>query len=185
MRQDAIAVLQSWQPPDDAQSRLRDAYLAFLAEHDDAMWRDCRVGHLTASAVVLDDRRERVLLTLHPKVGRWLQLGGHCEPGDPSLREAARREAIEESGIAEVRMSAAPLRLDRHPVPCAGQMSEHLDVQYLATVATDAREAISDESDDLRWFPVSALPNDCDESVRALVAAALDPRTGTVEMSER
>lgn len=183
MRADALAVLQSWQPPDDSQSRLREAYLAFLAEHDDAMWRECRVGHLTASALVLDDQRERVLLTLHPKVGRWLQLGGHCEPGDPSLREAARREAIEESGIAEVRISAAPLRLDRHPVPCAGQMSEHLDVQYLATVRSDARAVMSDESDDLRWFPVSDLPDDLDGSVRALIDAALRLGTGLEETS--
>ena len=178
MRDDAIAVLQAWQAPDDPQSRLRQAYLDFLDEHDDAMWRECRVGHLTASALVLDDRRERVLLTLHPKVGRWLQLGGHCEPGDPSLREAARREAIEESGIAQVRMSAAPLRLDR-----AGQMSEHLDVQYLATVRSDAREVMSDESDDLRWFPVTALPDDLDESVRALIAAALMAGSTPGEMS--
>jgi 8-oxo-dGTP pyrophosphatase MutT (NUDIX family) len=183
MRDDAIAVLQAWQAPDDPQSRLRQAYLDFLDEHDDAMWRECRVGHLTASALVLDDRRERVLLTLHPKVGRWLQLGGHCELGDPSLREAARREAIEESGIAQVRMSAAPLRLDRHPVPCAGQMSEHLDVQYLATVRSDAREVMSDESDDLRWFPVTALPDDLDESVRALIASALVAGSTSGEMS--
>ena len=183
MRDDAIAVLQAWQAPDDPQSRLRQAYLDFLDEHDDAMWRECRVGHLTASALVLDDRRERVLLTLHPKVGRWLQLGGHCEPGDPSLREAARREAIEESGIAQVRMSAAPLRRDRHPGPCAGQMREPLDGPYLATVRSDAREVMSDESDDLRWFPVSALPDDLDESVRALIAAALMAGSTPGEMS--
>jgi 8-oxo-dGTP pyrophosphatase MutT (NUDIX family) len=176
MRADATATLEAWLPPDEGQARLRLEYLAFLAEHDDAMWRECRVGHLTASALVMDEHRERVLLTLHPKVGRWLQLGGHCEPDDPSLREAARREAIEESGIAHVLISAAPIRLDRHPVPCAGAMSEHLDVQYLATVGADAREVMSDESDDLRWFPVSGLPADVDESVRALIDAAITPR---------
>ncbi|MUH45978.1 MAG: NUDIX domain-containing protein [Actinobacteria bacterium] len=173
MRADATAVLAAWVPPDAGQRQLRDDYLAFLAEHDDAMWRSCRVGHLTASALVMDERRERVLLTLHPKVGRWLQLGGHCEPEDASLREAARREAIEESGIAAVLVGDQPLRLDRHPVPCAGAMSEHLDVQYLAIVASDAQAIISDESDDLRWFPVDALPADLDASVLALVAAAL------------
>lgn len=175
MRADATAALESWLPPDEGQARLRRGYLQFLAEHDDAMWRECRIGHLTASALVMDEHRERVLLTLHPKVGRWLQLGGHCEPDDPSLREAARREAIEESGIADVLISTAPLRLDRHPVPCAGTMSEHLDVQYLATVRADACEVRSDESDDLRWFPLTGLPEDLDGSVRALILAAMSP----------
>ena len=40
-----------------------------------------------------------MLLTLHRKVGRWLQLGGHCEPADTTLAGAALREATEESGL--------------------------------------------------------------------------------------
>jgi 8-oxo-dGTP pyrophosphatase MutT (NUDIX family) len=170
---DAAGVLGPWDHPEAQQRALRDAYLDFLREHPDAMSRECRVGHLTASALVLDEHRRRVLLTLHPKVGRWLQLGGHVEPGDPSLREAARRETIEEGGIADVTVSAMPLRLDRHPVPCGGAMSEHLDVQYLALVPADAQEVMSDESDDLRWFDVDALPDPLDPSVRALIDSAL------------
>jgi 8-oxo-dGTP pyrophosphatase MutT (NUDIX family) len=176
MRADATARLTGWLPVEPDQQQLRADYLAFLADHDDAMWRECRIGHLTASALVMDEVRSRVLLTLHPKVGRWLQLGGHCEPGDASLLEAARREAVEESGIAAVLISAQPLRLDRHPVPCAGAMSEHLDVQYLAIVSDDAQEVMSEESDDLRWFALDALPEGLDASVRALIEAANDGR---------
>lgn len=172
MWNDASAVLHAWAAPDQAQEALRRQYLQFLADHADAMWRECAVGHLTASALVVDESRRNVLLTLHPKVGRWLQLGGHCEPGDAGLREAARREVREESGIAEVRLSPHPMRLDRHPVPCGGRLSEHLDVQYLAVVPDGATITISDESDDLRWFGIDELPAGLDASVRALVDAA-------------
>ena len=173
---DAAAVLGAWDHPEPQQRVLRDAYLTFLREHRDAMSRSCRIGHLTSSALVMDVDRTRVLLTLHPKVGRWLQLGGHNEAVDTSIRQAARREAIEEGGIAEVTISPTPLRLDRHPVPCAGQMSEHLDVQYLALVPADAVAVMSEESDDLQWFGVDALPDPVDASVRALVADALANR---------
>jgi 8-oxo-dGTP pyrophosphatase MutT (NUDIX family) len=170
---DAAGVLGGWEHAEARQRVLRDDYLGFLREHPDAMSRECRVGHLTASALVMDEHRTRVLLTLHPKVGRWLQLGGHVEAGDASLRDAARRETIEEGGISDVTMSATPLRLDRHPVPCGGAMSEHLDVQYLALVPSGAREVMSDESDDLQWFAVDALPDPLDPSVRALIDNAL------------
>jgi 8-oxo-dGTP pyrophosphatase MutT (NUDIX family) len=169
----AREVLIAWQPAEAAQAQLRDEYVAHLDAHGDGTWRECRVGHITGSALVMDHARTRVLLTLHPKVGRWLQMGGHLEPGDATLRDAALREAREESGISEIEISEFPLRLDRHRVRCAADESTHLDVQFLGLVAPDAQEVISDESDDLRWFALDALPSDLDGSVRNLIAEAL------------
>ena len=57
----------------------------------------------------------RVLLTLHPRVGAWLQLGGHLEDTDPSLLAAAAREAAEESGIAGIVLDPVPVDLDVQP----------------------------------------------------------------------
>ena len=176
---DARALLQQWDHPEQRQQELRAQYLTFLDEHPDAMVRACRIGHLTSSALLMDEDRTRVLLTLHPKVGRWLQLGGHNEPGDVSVREAARREAIEESGIADVEISRHPLRLDRHPVPCAGGSSEHLDVQFLAWVPADAVAVMSEESDDLRWFGLDETVAPSDQDVHDLMAAARTRLRGT------
>jgi 8-oxo-dGTP pyrophosphatase MutT (NUDIX family) len=176
LHDDATSVLSSWAPLDlatqDAQAALRDDYLAFLAAHHDAMWRACVDGHLTASALVVSADRASVLLTLHPKFDRWLQMGGHCEPGDATVRDAAAREALEESGIAGLELTTLPVRLDRHRVGCHGG-SWHLDVQYAAVAPESAAAVISDESLELRWWPVDALPDDTDDSVCRLVATAL------------
>ena len=173
LHEDASRVLSLWDAPDAQQDALRQDYLAHLRAHADAMDRACLPGHLTASALVLDDRG-RVLLTLHRRLGRWLQTGGHCEGSDTTLAGAALREASEESGIPGLRLSTAPVRLDRHLVPCAGPGSQvaHLDVQYVALAPTGSVEAISEESLDLAWFEPGALPESTDASVRALVAAA-------------
>ena len=90
---DAVAVLTGWAAPDHGQDALRHAFLALLAARHDATARSCAPGHLTASAFVMSADGTNTLLTLHPRVGRWVQLGGHCEPGDGSLVAAALREA--------------------------------------------------------------------------------------------
>lgn len=172
----AAAELRTWRAPDPGQEALRHALLAFLdARPADACARSCEPGHLTASALVLDAAGERTLLTLHPRVGHWVQLGGHCEPGDATLRDAALREATEESGIDGLRISPGPVHLDVHPVTCSlGVPTRHLDVRYLVHAPPGAVPRISAESDDLRWWRLDALPGD-DDTLPALVAAAGAP----------
>ncbi len=48
-----------------------------------------------------------------------------------------------------------------HPVTCSlGVPTRHLDVRYLVRAPAGAVPRISDESDDLRWWPLDALPGD-------------------------
>lgn len=174
LHDDASGVLASWTAPDAEQERLRLLYLAHLAAEPDAMLRECHPDHLTGSAIIFSADRRRVLLTLHHIVKLWLQTGGHCETVDSTLADAALREGREESGIDDLLIDPVPVLLSRHAVPFCGpiQPAHHLDVQYVALAPTGAAHVISDESDDLAWFDVDALPAQTDQPVRALIAAA-------------
>jgi 8-oxo-dGTP pyrophosphatase MutT (NUDIX family) len=170
---DAVSTLDRWQPESAGQDALRQAFLGFLAAREDGCQRSCVPGHVTASALVLDATREQVLLTLHPRVGRWLQLGGHCEPEDPTLVAAALREATEESGINGLRIEPTPLHVDVHPITCSlGVPTRHFDVRFLVRSPVGAKPVRSAESVDLQWWPVDALPSNVD-TVPELVDLAL------------
>ncbi|MFF8415681.1 NUDIX hydrolase [Streptomyces sp. NPDC015680] len=168
LHDDAVLVLKGYESPDPAQGELRQGYLDHLTQHPDGMWKACGAGHLTASALVVDPERGRVLLTLHRKLRMWLQMGGHCEPQDESLAAAALREATEESGIAGLTLlGGGPVRLDRHPIPAPCHW--HLDVQYAALAPSGATEQISEESLDLRWFAYDEVASVADTSVVRLM----------------
>ncbi|GAC47593.1 NUDIX hydrolase [Gordonia aichiensis] len=174
----AVELLGSWNAAGPEQDSLRHTYLAFLDAQPDACLRRNVAGHLTASTIVFDAEHTHVLLTLHPRVGKWIQLGGHCEESDESIADAALREAREESGIDELRLGALA-QLHTHPITCSlGVPTRHLDVRFAAVAPAQPggelpRFDISSESDDLRWWPVDDLPADDGTEIATLVAAAL------------
>jgi len=172
LRDSALATLGGWAAPDADQEALRARYVAHLESHADATYRTCRPDHLTAGALVVSSDHRQVLLTLHAKAGRWFQLGGHCEPGDGSLAEAALREATEESGVAGLELDPQPVHLDEHPVTFCGApgLVHHLDVRFVAVAPAGAVPVVSEESTDVRWWPVHALP----EPDTGLVARSLE-----------
>ncbi|UYQ64283.1 NUDIX hydrolase [Streptomyces peucetius] len=167
LHDDAVLVLKGYDAHGD-QAELRRTYLDHLAAHPDGTWKSCRAGHLTASALVIDPERGQVLLTLHRKLGMWLQMGGHCEQDDTSLAGAALREATEESGMTGLSLlPGGPVTLDRHAIPAPCHW--HLDVQYAALAPAGATWAISDESLDLRWFRYDEVAEVADASVMRLM----------------
>lgn len=158
---DIEATLGAWHPLDHDQATLRDRYLAFVGERGaDAMRRDGGPEHLTASAFVFSPDLRSVLLCFHRKGQFWVQVGGHLESEDATVTAAALREAREESGLRALEpLRARPVDVHRHELSSRfGHCTAHWDVGYAFTTASDATPIVSDESDDVRWWPVAALP---------------------------
>ncbi len=171
---DALATLRAWRTAEPEQERLRRRYVDHLDAHPDGAERDCPGAHLTAGVLVLSADRRHVLLTLHAKARRWFHLGGHCEPDDATLGGAALREGVEEGGIPGLVLVPEPLHLDAHVVDFCGEHERvtHLDVRFLALAPEGSVPAVSEESLDVRWWPVDALPTD-EPEMRRLVDAGV------------
>lgn len=170
-RETLLDELRAYQPADARERTMRDRLIAFVAEQPRAFERALTIGHVTASAWIVDAARTRTLLTHHRKLGRWLQLGGHVD-GDPDVRGGALREAREESGLTSLRFAHdAIYDLDVHAIPARpGEPAhEHYDVRFAFLADPSEPLVVSAESHELAWIALDALDSyDVDASVRRL-----------------
>ena len=133
-------------------------FRTFMAARADAASRESIEGHLTGSAWLTSADGERVLLTHHRKLDRWLQLGGHAD-GDADLARVALREAEEESGLGGLVVETAIFDLDRHEIPARGDLPAHwhYDVRYVVRAIGSELFSVSDESHALAWRRIDEL----------------------------
>jgi len=160
MRAALKTALERYRPLDPGEAKHRERMLALADAAGDPFRRDhFAPGHFTASAFILSPARDALLLVHHAKLGRWLQPGGHFEPSDADPLAAARREALEEVGLADLaREVEGPFDVDVHAIPAFGAepAHEHFDLRFLLRAAGEAHVR-SEESRDSRWFPLGEL----------------------------
>jgi 8-oxo-dGTP pyrophosphatase MutT (NUDIX family) len=140
-------------PADEEEARDRDRIIEFVLHHPSPFDRNIREGHLTGSAIVVSADGSQVLLLHHRKLSRWLQPGGHADPGETTGEEVALREAREETGIEGLRLhptAPRPLDVDIHDIPARGgePPHQHLDLRYL--VVAPAKGALRPRVEELR-----------------------------------
>jgi len=143
-----------------------------LASTDaNAARRERQAGHLTGSAWLVTADGERVLLTHHRKLDRWLQLGGHAD-GDADLARVALREAEEESGLLDLEVETIVFDLDRHRIPARGDEPEHwhYDVRFVVRARGSEAFVVGEESHALAWRDVAEIARDdaADVSLRRM-----------------
>ncbi len=141
-----LASVEQRVPADEEEANDRERILAFVRRHANPFDRAIPEGHLTGSAITVSADGHRVLLLHHRKLDRWLQPGGHGDPGETTGEEVALREAFEETGISGLTLhptAARPLDLDVHEIPARGDEPghQHLDLRYLVVAPRDAEVA--------------------------------------------
>jgi 8-oxo-dGTP pyrophosphatase MutT (NUDIX family) len=175
-----LTLLQEYSPLSAAEQAKRDDTITFVQQNQDCFQRELLIGHVTGSAWVVNPARDKVLLTHHRKLDKWLQLGGHCD-GDHDVLRVALREAVEESGVFDI----VPVHPDifdvdillvpeRHTTTALEIKLEpehwHYDARFLLQADDTLPLHITPESNDLRWVPlheVERLTNE--ESILRMV----------------
>lgn len=150
------------------EARGRDAVARFLAVCADngknAYCRTTLEGHITASALVLNEAGTKCLLVHHKFLDCWLCPGGHCD-GDDNVLAAACREVEEETGVTDIITQGRLFDVDVHDIPARAHepAHKHYDVCFLLRARDDIAVIVSDESNDVRWFAFDEVPVEKDE----------------------
>ncbi|MEO7012749.1 MAG: NUDIX hydrolase [Dokdonella sp.] len=148
-----------------------DVFLALLDEGARAFVRERLHGHFTGSAWLASADGQRVLLTHHRKLDRWLQVGGHAD-GDADLSRVALREAEEESGLTDLAVESEIFDIDQHWIPERNEVPGHWhhDVRFVVHATGSEKFVVSEESHALAWRDIAAIAADdtADESLRRM-----------------
>lgn len=171
----ARAIVDSSLASDPEVHHHRQRMLDFIDAHPDALHRTCLDGHLTGSALVVDEATEQILVLFHRKLQRWLQPGGHAD-GDANLAAVALREATEETGIDGLGIDPVPIDLDIHRVAPPGEPAhDHLDARYLVVAPSHAAATRNHESEALRWVGRDELGSlDVDAGMMRMARAGIE-----------
>jgi 8-oxo-dGTP pyrophosphatase MutT (NUDIX family) len=168
---------------DGEADKSRELALALLTGSPSPFWRgQFNPGHITCTGLVFSPAQDRILLVLHRRLQRWLLPGGHVEPEDALIGDAARREVVEETG-AVLRPDELPplVGVDVHGIPPRRDEPFHLhhDLIFRFQAETDACGP-SEEAREVVWcsaaeFDRYHLPG----SVRRSYARAMAPACET------
>lgn len=152
-RHNLIKLLEEYKStPQEIQ--FKEDILNFVKNNKNCFERELEIGHITASAWIIDKTGNKSLLMHHMKLDRWFQLGGHSD-GNSDVLEVAIKEAQEESGIFTIEPVMQSIwDIDIHEIPANSRDKAHFhyDIRFLLQVKSDETAQINNESKELRWI---------------------------------
>lgn len=168
-----LALLNDYRQKYPEETVMVRQYESFVTEHSDCFERSLDIGHVTGSAMILDAEGERILLTHHRKLNRWLQPGGHAD-GVTDVAAVAMTEAREESGLRSLSLVGKTLLdVDIHEIPARGSEAAHFhyDCRFLIQATGSDEFTVSDESHDLAWVEIDRIASYTqEESILRMIA---------------
>lgn len=178
-----IRHLESFLPFNEQEERDREVILNLLQVSDDELITRANPAHLTASAWIVNPKRDKILMAYHNIYRAWSWLGGHLD-GEWDAAKVALREVLEESGISAKLLgselfSCEILTVNGHEKRGVYVPSHlHLNVTYLMEADDTVPLSVKpDENSAVQWFSINKAPlASCEVWMRTRIYQKLNAR---------
>ena len=156
--------LREHEPFNEQEKRDKELILQWLQSDDKIFTRENKIAHITVSAWIVNNKRDKVLMAYHNIYDSWAWLGGHAD-GNKNLKEVVLKEIEEESGIKEVKFlstdifSIEILTVDGHEKR-GEYVSSHLHLNFTFLLEADEKLSLKikpDENSGVEWIKVDDI----------------------------
>lgn len=160
-RRELLSLLQNYNPHFNTEAGYVYRIRRFVEQHEDCFNSQLWPGHVTGSAWVVNNRRDKALLLHHKKHNQWFQPGGHAD-GDADILNVAMRETHEETGLpyeAIHLVDDSIFDVDIHSIPAShrGPAHTHYDIRFLLEIDDRIPVPGNDESHQILWVPMDKI----------------------------
>lgn len=156
--------IEKYQPYNDEEVCFKEVMLDFLSQNEDALFRENKIAHFTASAWITNKEHTKILMGYHNIYKSWGWFGGHAD-GNADLYKVARKEIGEECGLTDVTLLSDGiyglnvLTVEKHIK--RGQFVNahlHLDAVFLFEADETAHVRMKpDENSGVKWIPIEEI----------------------------
>ena len=157
-------LIKNYKPKCEQERIDQQAILSFLDRNPDAFYRTNLAGHMTASAIVVDSKMDKVLFAFHNIYNSWSWVGGHND-GNEDFLAVAVDEAKEETGVKNIypyngEILGIDTILVHNHIKKGIYVPDHLhfNLTYLL-IADDSEQLVikADENSGVKWFSIDEV----------------------------
>ncbi len=157
--------LMSYEPTCAQEIVDKEVMLQSINDYGDlVLSRKCSLAHITASSIIFNKEKDKVLMIYHNIYKSWSWTGGHADD-ETDMLLLAKREAQEETGINDLKLisnglcAVDVLHVLRH-IKRGKNVNTHLHMNYTYCFEADESEAIrikEDENSGVMWINIDDL----------------------------
>lgn len=188
---DLQKLLTEYKPLNVQEATDKLAMLQFIKNNKDYLTRDNLTGHFTSSAIIVNQKYDKVLFIHHNIYNAWGWTGGHND-GDEDAFRVAIKEAKEETGLESFEVHKEVLGIDtiyvKNHIRKGNFVPDHLhfNVTYLVVANDhDVVQVNENENSGVKWFDINNVFDFVDEPRMIPVYSKLFENIDKVRKSDK